>query len=138
MFRIARVSADALWIVMLVTVNVVCMCFVANKKNDPAGNDPTGSDDEKPDNVMPIAAGLRIPVYREYCARVRTPEEAELIKRIGDELQLFRQRNGFSRSQLANLLPCDLELIVAVENGFGDLKTASTLLASAHNLDDNA
>ena len=77
---------------------------------------------------MEPVTGLRLGVCRGFASQDRSVEEIRQVKEIGDELRLLRKACGFSRLQLVTLLGLDIELLVAVENGYGDLEMAIRLL----------
>ena len=54
--------------------------------------------------------------------------EAYQISRIGEQVRYQREILRCSRTNLASLLQLDIELIVAIENGFGNLSDAKNLL----------
>jgi hypothetical protein len=71
---------------------------------------------------------LKLLMYREFCLAEQSEEEASAIAAIGTQLRCLREKHSYSRLELANLLSVDVELLIAVENGFGNLKTAQWLL----------
>lgn len=83
----------------------------------PASSSPSGQ-----------VAGLNLAKYRAYCMVDRTEEEAGHVESIGQRLRLLRQTFQISRPQMARLLDCDIELLTAIENGFGDLGHALLLI----------
>lgn len=74
---------------------------------------------------------VRFGKVREMCLRARSPEEAAQVEQLGARLRNLREALGCSRIELAQYLRLDLEVIVAVENGYGNLETARRLIELA-------
>jgi hypothetical protein len=85
----------------------------------------------------PLVAGLYLAKYREYCLAKRTDGDAQRVREIGEELRCLRSAAHLPRNELAALLCCDLELLVAIENGFGDLRHAASVFDRALKLVEN-
>jgi ribosome-binding protein aMBF1 (putative translation factor) len=69
--------------------------------------------------------------HRAFCLHAQSTEEARQAQRIGEQLRQVRSSAGCSRADLARALRLDLELIVAVENGYGPLTPAQSILEQA-------
>jgi DNA-binding XRE family transcriptional regulator len=80
---------------------------------------------------LPTQGAIRFGKVREMCLRVRSVEEAAQVERLGARLRILREALGCSRMELAQHLRLDLEVIVAVENGYGNLETAKRLIELA-------
>jgi hypothetical protein len=69
--------------------------------------------------------------YRDLCIYDQSTQEGDAVQLIGENLRRLRWSKGYSRSECACKLGVDAELLIIVENGFGDLDTAHSLLARA-------
>jgi hypothetical protein len=74
----------------------------------------------------------RLADYREELLHEQSPAETRRLRRQGERLRALLGASGLSRQQFADRHGLDLELIVAVENGFGCPATARRLLRLAH------
>ena len=82
--------------------------------------------------TIPGLDGLR--KHRGFCLHEQPGAEARQVSQIGEQLRQARIAAGYSRAQLARVLCLDCELLVAVENGYGDLSTAQSLFRQAQRL----
>jgi hypothetical protein len=74
---------------------------------------------------------LEIPnfsLYRDLCLHQQSPHDADKIRQLSDEFRTLRKNKSLSRSQTAELLQCSVEQIGVLENGFGNLETAQSLI----------
>jgi hypothetical protein len=77
-------------------------------------------------------AMTRLADYREELLHEQSPAETRRMRRLGDRLRGLLGASGLSRRQFAERHGLDVELIVAVENGYGRPATARQLLRLAH------
>gem|GEM_PF-2767696 len=71
---------------------------------------------------------LQFNQYRDLCLHIQSDTEMCEVRRIGEAFRALRKAKGFTRSEIAGMLACDVELLVIVENGYGNLETAESLL----------
>lgn len=76
----------------------------------------------------PLPANPQFARVRDFCMQSRTPHEATQVEQIAGQLRSLRASLGFSRLELARQLEIDLEMLVAIENGYGNLETVKPLL----------
>ncbi|MBN2470636.1 MAG: hypothetical protein JXN59_07940 [Anaerolineae bacterium] len=74
--------------------------------------------------------GTDLQAMRTYRALIRQTSEEDLpaLETLGAQIRAARMALGVSRRQLVTLLHLDLELLVALENGCGDVATANLVL----------
>lgn len=104
------------------------LLWPSNDQWDSDNLDEDGLDDSDPIPPPLCIAGLDLVKYRSYCMVDRTKEEALRVQHIGEKLRLLRMASEITREELAYLLNSDIELVAAIENGFGDLKHALLLI----------
>ncbi len=82
---------------------------------EPAASEPSGTD---------------VRAMRTYSALIRQTREEDRaeLETLGGQIQAARAALGVSRKQLVTLLHLDLELLVALEHGCGDVATARLVL----------
>jgi hypothetical protein len=66
--------------------------------------------------------------HRDVILYRQTEAEARQTRVLGSTLRDSRMRWGYSRRVLADLLDIDVELLIAVENGYGSPEIATELL----------
>jgi hypothetical protein len=76
-------------------------------------------------------AMTRLADYREEMLHDQSPAETRRMHRLGGQLRGLLRATGFSRQQFAQRTGLALELIVAVENGYGRPQTAQRVLRLA-------
>jgi len=76
-------------------------------------------------------AMTRLADYRDEMLHDQTPAETQRMQQLGGRLRRVLAASGVSRQQLAERTGLALELIVAVENGYGRLETARGVLRLA-------
>jgi hypothetical protein len=94
---------------------------------------PANSLSNKPSSVSgpvdsPLPAALQFARIRHLGLAEHTPDEADQVQALGNRMRDLRREQGLSRMQTAQLLACDVEFVVAVENGYGNLETAQNTL----------
>jgi DNA-binding XRE family transcriptional regulator len=72
--------------------------------------------------------------FRTFCLHEQRPAEARAMAAAARQLRGVRQRTGFSRPDLAARLGVGVEVVVAIENGYGCLATAQPLVERARRL----
>ena len=77
------------------------------------------------------AAMTRLADYREEVLHDQSPAETRRMKQLGGDLRSLLAASGLSRQQFAEHTGLALELIVAVENGYGRSETARGVLRQA-------
>jgi len=82
-------------------------------------------------------AMTRLADYREEMLHDQSPAEARRMQRLGQHLRGLLTAAGISRQQFAERSGLALELIVAVENGYGHPETAQRLLRLARTWSGN-
>ena len=76
-------------------------------------------------------AMVRLADYRDEGLYNQSPAEARRMRLLGGHLWGARQAAGMSRRQFAERTGLAVELIVAIENGYGRLETARRVLGLA-------
>jgi hypothetical protein len=76
-------------------------------------------------------AMTRLADYREEMLHDQSPAETRRMHRLGGHLRGLLKASGISRQQFAERTGLALELIVAVENGYGRPETAQRVLRLA-------
>ena len=71
---------------------------------------------------------------RVFCLHEQGPWEARAMATAADELRRARQTAGFSRRELAARLGVGVDVVVAIENGYGRLSVAQPLVDQAQRL----
>ena len=69
--------------------------------------------------------------YREEVLHPQSALEIRVVRRLGQRLRACLRAAGLSRQQFAEQTGLAVELIVAVENGYGQVATARRLLRLA-------
>ena len=69
--------------------------------------------------------------FRSFCLHEQPPAEASLMGAAARDLRCARQAAGYSRGQLAARLGVGVEVVVAIENGYGSLAVAQPLVERA-------
>jgi DNA-binding XRE family transcriptional regulator len=76
-------------------------------------------------------APARLADYREEVLHAQTPVENRRMRLLGRHLRRVLRLAGLTRQQFAERTGLALELIVAIENGYGRPATAQRLLRLA-------
>ncbi len=72
--------------------------------------------------------------FRSFCLHDQPPAEARQMCAAGRELRRLRLAAGLSRRELAARLAVGVDLVVAIENGYGRLAVALPLVGRAGRL----
>jgi DNA-binding XRE family transcriptional regulator len=81
-----------------------------------------------------IAAFEKLGLYRRLCLKARPAADEAPMRRLAAAVRRARAAVGLSRDQAASSLGIDLEVLVAVENGYGDLPTSRRVLRGVRRL----
>jgi hypothetical protein len=79
--------------------------------------------------VGPSARGLGD--FRSFCLHEQPPAEARGMGAAARALRCARQAAGFSRREMAARLGVGVDVLVAIENGYGSLPVAQPLVERA-------
>ena len=71
---------------------------------------------------------------RSFCLHDQPPAEAQQMGAMARRLRCVRQQAGYSRRELARRLGVGVDVVVAIENGFGSLAVAQPLVERAAQL----
>lgn len=97
----------------------------------PTHIDPLSESDRntQPIPTVPDSAVLRsFEAVRPLLLLEHPPQEKQQLKHIGEEIRAARMASHYSRQDFARLLNIETELVVALENGYGNLETAQRIL----------
>ena len=72
--------------------------------------------------------------FRSFCLHEQGPAEARAMSTAGLTLRRVRQAAGLSRAELALRLGVGVDVVVAIENGYGSLCAARPLVKRARRL----
>ena len=73
-------------------------------------------------------------IFRSFCLHDQLPAEARAMDAAGQALRRARQAAGYSRRELATRLGVPVEVVVAIENGYGRASVALPLVEQARHL----
>jgi DNA-binding XRE family transcriptional regulator len=73
----------------------------------------------------------RLGDFRAFCLHQQSPAEAGAMRAVAQALRVARKAAGYSRLQLAAHLGVSVDVVVAIENGYGRLNVAQALLERA-------
>lgn len=79
-----------------------------------------------PDPVWKHAGGFRV-----FCLHEQSPSEARALCDAARQLRQVRRAAGYSRRELAAQLGVRLDVLVAIENGYGCLAIARPVVERA-------
>jgi hypothetical protein len=109
--------------------------FAPGKPSRPADGDNSPLPEESKCTIVPEEIILQpLTRYRDLLLYEPSPDEAQQIKAIGDQLREARIRQNLRRREAAALLQLDIELLTMVENGYGNLEMAQRVLRQAEAL----
>ena len=80
----------------------------------------------------------RLGALSAFCLHEQLPAEARQMGEAARQLRRVRRAAGYSRRQLAARLGVMVDIVVAIENGYGSLVVAQPLLARARRLGPQA
>ena len=72
--------------------------------------------------------------FRSFCLHDQPPAEAQQMGQAARRLRRVRQTAGYSRRALAAQLGVGVDVVVAIENGYGSLAVAQPLVERAARL----
>jgi DNA-binding XRE family transcriptional regulator len=80
----------------------------------------------------------RLGDFRGFCLHEQSPAEARAMRAAAQALRGARRAAGYSRLQLAAHLGVSVDVVVAIENGYGRRNEAQALVERARRLSGHA
>lgn len=72
--------------------------------------------------------------WQLFCLHEQGPDEAQAMWAASQELRCARQAAGYSRAEMARRLGVAVDVVVAIENGYGCLSAARPVVDRAWRL----
>lgn len=103
------------------------------RKSNPAPHQLTRHTNQTYVELTPSRWNVDFAYLLELVRQHRLTDE-QLMSQIGEDIRLLRLSQGYSRPDCARMLELDLQMLIAVENGIGNLAAAYWILDTMQTL----